>query len=134
MSKILTVSEAFSIAAHSLAFISKNKDKMINAVDIAAGTGFSKNHLSKVLQRLVKYNYLKSSRGPTGGFNLKKKSEEITLLEIFTIMEGEIETEHCFLHSDSCPLRVCMFSKISQKMSAEIKKHFEITTIADIIK
>lgn len=134
MSKILTVSEASSIAIHSLAYIAKNDHKINSATLIAEETGFSKNHLAKVLQRMVKYNYLKSSRGPTGGFILKKKPEEITLLEVYTIMEGEMEIEHCFMHSGSCPLEKCIFAGISEKMNAELKNHFEITTIADIIK
>ncbi len=134
MSKMINVSEATSIAIHSLAVIAKFPEKKLNATEIADTTGFSKNHLSKIMQRLVKHGYLKSNRGPQGGFVLRKEAQEIKLLEIYNIIEGEFETEHCFMHTNSCPLEKCMFSDISVKMSKELKNYFENNTIADIIK
>lgn len=134
MSRIISVSEATSIAIHSLAVIAKFPEKKLNATEIANITGFSKNHLSKILQRLVKYSFLKSNRGPQGGFVLKKEATEIKLIEIYNIIEGEFETKHCFMHTNSCPLEECMFLPISAKMNSELKNYFEKNTISDIIK
>ena len=67
MAKIFSLSEAASIAIHSMVLIARS-DKMMNVVKIAERTGSSKHHVAKVLQRLVKEDYLSSVRGPHGGF------------------------------------------------------------------
>ena len=81
------MSEAASIGIHSIVLIARAENG-INAVKIAETTGLSKNHISKVLQRLVKNDLLKSVRGPAGGFTLKKPPENISLLDVYESIEG----------------------------------------------
>jgi len=133
MNKLINISEAASIALHSIVMIARS-DKMINANNISDELHFSKNHLSKILQTLVKYGYLNSIRGPKGGFTLKKNSVEICLLEIYEIFEGKINTGHCALHNDvSCPFASCVFGGLTTKFSLEFQEHLKNKTIADII-
>lgn len=133
MSKLFNISEAASLAIHSLAIIAKSKDQ-INANQIALMTNFSKNHLSKVLQRLAKSNYIKSQRGPKGGFILNKKSEEITLLEIYEIMEGELLPEKCNIHNGKCPFKICILGGIAEKYTKEFRNYLKNKTISEVIK
>jgi Rrf2 family protein len=69
MSKIVTMSEAASIAVHAMVLIARS-EKNINVNQLSELTGASKNHIAKVMQRLVKQNLIKSTRGPSGGFVL----------------------------------------------------------------
>ena len=108
MSKLINISEATSIAIHSLALIGY-EDKQLNANEIARKTAFSKNHLSKVLQMLVKQGYLRSVRGPRGGFTLSQEPKEITLLEIFEVFEGKVLNDFCYGHYENCPFEDCIF-------------------------
>ena len=71
MSKIINISEAASIAIHSVVAIAKSKVKL-NATELAVSTNVSRNHLAKVMQQLTKFGYLSSDRGPKGGFILNK--------------------------------------------------------------
>ena len=86
MSKIVSLSEAASIALHGIILIAREK-KGMNVVRIAESTSTSKHHVAKIMQRLVKSGYLVSHRGPRGGFELKKKPEKITFLEIYETIE-----------------------------------------------
>jgi Rrf2 family protein len=131
MSKIFNISEASSIAVHSLALIAKAKRQM-NANEIVELTNFSKNHLSKVLQQLVKNNYIKSVRGPKGGFELNKDSKKITLLEIYEIMEGSLEQSKCNIHNGECHFSYCIFGNYSEKFTNEFKSYLKNKTIYDI--
>ncbi|MFH1160389.1 MAG: Rrf2 family transcriptional regulator [bacterium] len=90
MAKVFSLSEASSIAIHSIVLIARSASG-INVVKIAAHTGFSKNHIAKILQRLAKSDLLKSVRGPLGGFSLKKEPKEYNLLEVDQAIEGPIE-------------------------------------------
>ena len=133
MSKIVNISEAASLALHSLTLIAK-AEKMINAIEISNDMQFSKNHLSKILQVLVKYDYLSSIRGPKGGFILKKKAKEITLLEIYEIFEGKILDHSCAMHNNKvCPLNSCIFGQLPGQFSKDFEAYLKNKTIADLI-
>ncbi len=131
MSKIFNISEASSIAVHSLALIAKAK-KQINAVEIAAMTNFSKNHLSKILQRLVKSNYIKSVRGPKGGFVLNKDSKDITLLEVYELIEGSLEQSKCTIHESACQFSHCIFGNFGERFTDEFRDYLRTKTIHEL--
>ena len=91
MPKLLIVTEATTIAIQSMFIIAKSQ-KPVNVIEISEIMNVSKNHLAKVLQRLVRNGLLVSMRGPSGGFMLNKKPGEITLFEIYELIEGNSET------------------------------------------
>src|SRR5271157_5676519 len=101
MPKIINISEATSIAIHSLAYVA-GSDRWVNATEIAEKTNFSRNHIAKVLQTLSKHQFLSSERGPSGGFKLNKDAGKISLLNIYEIMEGKAEATKCGMHYNQC--------------------------------
>jgi len=133
MSKILNVSEAVAIALHSMALIAQS-DEILNVNKIADITKFSKSHLAKVMQQLVRFNYLKSTRGPEGGYILAKKPEEISLKEIYNLIEGEIDNNFCNYHLDKCLFNKCVFGGLNRKFTNEFSEYLTNNTLNDIIK
>jgi Rrf2 family protein len=121
MAKIFSMSDAASIAIHSMVLIARAGDG-INAVKIAEISGFSKNHISKVLQRLVKNGLLKSVRGPMGGFTLKLDPANITLLEIYEGIEGSLDLTECPMAHDICGFDNCIMGTVVNKMTIEFRK------------
>jgi len=132
MSRIVQLSEAATIGLHSMILIARSKE-LINVNQMAEKTGASKNHLAKVLQRLVKANFLRSSRGPTGGFILKKKPEEITVLAVYEAIEGTIETDGCPMEQSICPFEKCLMGTIVQKVTDDIVTYFKKQTLKDFV-
>ena len=128
MSRIFALSEAASIAIHSMVLISRSEGG-INAVKIAEFTCFSKNHIAKVLQRLVKSDLLKSVRGPAGGFTLKKDPESLSLLDIYQAIEGPLELNDCPLANEICNFDRCLMGNVINKLTAEFKKFLEEQTL-----
>ncbi len=122
MSKIFNISEAATIAIHSMGLIARS-EKLMNAQEIADITGFSKNHISKILQQLVKNAFLVSTRGPKGGFLLSEKARKVSLMEIYTVIEGEIENHSCKMQCDNCPFSSCIFGGLEQKFSNEFRDY-----------
>ena len=94
MSKVIQISEATSLAFHAIVLIGRS-GKVINVQYIADVTGASRHHLAKVLQRLVKDKFVKSLKGPAGGFVLNKNPEEITLFDIYQSIEGPVVETGC---------------------------------------
>jgi Rrf2 family protein len=128
MSKIFSLSEASSIAIHGMVLIARS-DSGLNVIKITEFTGFSKNHIAKVLQRLVKNDLLKSVRGPAGGFSLKKNPEDITLLDIYESIEGPIDITECPLAYEICNYDKCVMGNVVNKMTLEFKKFLQEQTL-----
>ena len=130
MSSFIHISEASTIALHSLALIARSKEKL-NANKLAKKTLFSKNHLAKVLHILVKHNYLSSLRGPNGGFELKQDPGTISLLEVYELMEGELERFQCAITCNNCYFDECLFGDHPQRFSGEFRTYLEGKSIND---
>jgi len=126
------MSEAASIGIHSMVLIARNETG-INAVKIAENTGSSKNHISKVLQRLVKSDLLKSVRGPAGGFMLKKNAEKISLLAIYESIEGPMEITDCPFENEVCHFDRCLMLNVVNKMALQFKRFLEKQTLKDYL-
>lgn len=134
MSKIINISEAFSIAAHSMAFIAGRKDR-VNGMFIAESLGFSRNHMAKVLKILVKHKLLLSERGPKGGFQINIDPKDVTLLDVYMVIEGSYQDDHICQHTEeTCPFKECIFGKITNKLSQEFKEYLLQHSIKDLIK
>lgn len=130
LSSFVSISEASTIAMHSLALIARSKEKL-NANKLAQKTRFSKNHLAKVLHLLVKHNYLTSLRGPSGGFELGKAPEEINLLEVFELIEGKLSNFQCATSCDDCYFEACIFGNHPHRFSGEFREYLKGKNIND---
>lgn len=61
-----------------------------------------KAYLSKLFQQLAKKGFVKSTRGPVGGFVLARNPSEITLLDVIEVMEGPIYLNVCLIRAGYC--------------------------------
>ena len=61
-----------------------------------------KAYLAKIFQVLAKKGYLKSYRGPEGGFALIKDPKTISVLDIIEAMEGPVHLNECLIHAGYC--------------------------------
>ncbi len=132
MSKIVHLSEAASLAIHSMVLIAKS-DIHINVNILSKEMGASRNHLAKVLQQLVKQNYLKSVRGPSGGFVLNVNPAEISILDIYEAIEGKIETPNCPLDRQICPFDKCLMGGMVNSVTLQFKEYFKEQTLEKFI-
>ncbi len=131
MAKILNISEALTIAIHSMGLIARSERPM-NAKNIAEITGYSKNHISKILQQLAKNGYLLSIRGPKGGYEIKDNPENINLLEIYKLFEGEIKTDYCKHACVNCPLQRCVFDGITQELTSKFEDYLMNKKVSEL--
>lgn len=132
MAKIVHLSEAASLAIHAMVLIAKS-DTHINVNVLAQEMGASRNHLAKVLQQLVKFNYLKSVRGPSGGFVLNMHPSELTILDIYQAIEGKIETSQCPLDRQICPFDKCLMGGMVKNVTDQFKSYFEGQTLEKFV-
>ncbi len=132
MAKLVHFSEAASLALHAMVLIAKS-DTHINVNSIANEMGASRNHLAKVLQQMVKHNYLKSVRGPSGGFILNKPADQISVLEIYEAVEGSIDIPECPLDRKICPFDKCLMNGLVYDVTMQFKKYFQEQSLEDFV-
>jgi Rrf2 family protein len=132
LSKIINFSEAASIGIHSMVLIAKSNE-VLNVIKISEFTGTSKPHVAKVLQRLVKDNFLNSPGGPAGGFILKKPAEEISLLNIYEAIDGAIEISECPMDNLICPMDKCLMGNVVNSMTLQIRSYLESQKLSDYL-
>ncbi|MFO7872947.1 MAG: Rrf2 family transcriptional regulator [Bacteroidales bacterium] len=132
MAKLVHFSEAASLALHAMVLIAKS-DTHINVNSIANEMGASRNHLAKVLQQMVKHNYLKSVRGPSGGFILNKPADQISILEIYEAVEGSIDVPECPLDRKICPFDKCLMNGLVYDVTMQFKKYFQEQSLEDFV-
>jgi Rrf2 family protein len=132
MSRVVNFSDAASIGIHSMILIAK-AEKPLNAIHLSDQINFSKHHIAKVLQRLVKDGYLLSFRGPTGGFLLKKEPGDILLYDIYRSIEGEIDYNECPQNQHTCPFNKCIRNSIINKLSKEFEDYMKSYTLKDYL-
>lgn len=128
MSRILSLSEAASIAIHGMILVARS-DKLVNVNQIAELTSSSRHHVAKVFQRLVKEGFVNSNRGPSGGFSLKRAPGEITFLEIYEAIEGKIVITRCPLDKPVCPFDKCIFKNVMKDLTLEFRNYMEQQTL-----
>jgi len=133
MASIIQVSEAASLALHSMVMLASSPERSLTVKGITARTGVSEAHLSKVMQRLAKAGLVKSTRGPKGGFVLGDSGLSISLLAIFESIEGPVGDSGCMLPTKECPFRQCLFGGLLGRMTMEFKEYMKNKTLGDII-
>ncbi len=69
----------------------------------------SKSFLAKILQSLARKGILKSFKGVNGGFELARKTSEITMLDVMEAAEGKMPAVfNCAPSKESCPSNQAM--------------------------
>jgi Rrf2 family protein len=119
---IFRISNAASLALHTMVLLAATPDEVVSNRDIAGSLNASEAHLSKVLQRLTKAGLVKSLRGPHGGFKLAKAAAEITLLDIYEAIEGPLISSNCLLASPVCIGNKCILGSLLKTMNSKLRE------------
>ncbi len=134
MATFVRLSEAASLAIHAMAFMAQEKDRKVTVKEIAAKLGKSENHLAKVILRLSKAKLLNNTRGQRGGCTLSRDPAEITLEQIYTIMEGPMDTNYCLFDTPSCDGITCMISKKIHQIEDLMTNYFKTTSVQNLLE
>ncbi|PIV24034.1 MAG: Rrf2 family transcriptional regulator [Deltaproteobacteria bacterium CG_4_8_14_3_um_filter_45_9] len=121
----------FDIAYHSEGLGTQVKD-------ISRRQGISQRYLEQIFQKLKRAGIVGSKRGPSGGYFLNKKPEDITVGEVIRITEGGINPVLCVNPEDSSqPCEKsgeCVTQIVWNEAGKRLKDYFDSITIRDLCK
>jgi Rrf2 family protein len=104
--------------------------------DISRRQEISIKYLEQIIAALNRAGYVKSERGPMGGYRLAKSPEDYTAGMIVRLMEGSTAPVAC-LQSDFKGCRRaehCVSLILWKKIDDAVNEILDGTTLADIIK
>ncbi len=134
MSQFVKVSEAASLALHTMALLAREDGRRLTNQQIADLLQASGHHLAKVMQRLAKVGLVDSVRGPQGGFLLGRPAEQVTLLEIYEAVEGPLEEAGCLLGDPICDGTSCILGEVVQSIHRELRGYLQKTTLSELAR
>lgn len=115
-----------------MAYLAASQKPQQSTAELATQLSGSPTHLAKVLQRLSKAGLVVSLRGPKGGFALARPAEQITLLEIWQAIDGEVLTCNCMQNPQTCDGTTCYFGRLLQRVNEYLNAELGQTTLADL--
>jgi len=128
----LKISEAASLAMHAMGLLATGASPALSTKTIATTFAVSEAHLSKVMQRLVKVGLLRSVRGPKGGFSLARRSDDVTLLDVFEAIEGPVEPSGCMFGLEDCDGKSCILGRVLFDANQMLLTHLSTTNLKSI--
>ena len=99
---------------------------------VAKKEGISPDYLEKIFTELEKEGFIKSKRGPKGGYSLALKPKEISLRNILEALESDFNLVECV--EESCErLADCPVAPVWKRLDQEVKKKLDLITIQTIM-
>ena len=108
----------------------------IRIKDIAERQNISNKYLEQIIAILNKAGYVKSVRGPQGGYMLKKSPEEYTVGMILRLTEGSLAPVACVEEDETdCERQSgCVTYLLWKKMADAVNDVVDTTTLKDLVE
>jgi Rrf2 family protein len=115
--------------------IAKAYPEGITLDEISEKQKISRVYLAQILNRLRQARLIRSSRGPGGGYVLRKSPDEITLYDVLEPLEGPVCVASCIDPSEGCDeVDECVAFPIWRRLAQYIECMLKNVKLADLIK
>lgn len=109
--------------------------KPVSIKDVAAQEEISEKYLEQITSVLNSGGLVKSTRGPQGGYLLRKAPEDITVGMVLRLTEGGISPVACLeqMNSSANAEARCSTIGLWRRLDKAIRDVVDTTTIADLV-
>lgn len=123
-------------AIRALADLAGRPDgELVRLEEIAEAQDLPVPFARKICRDLVQEDFLRSARGPRGGYALARPSSEISLLEIRDAVDGSADLRSCAVGLNPCTDETpCSLHHSWKPLREKLKRYLEETTLADIAR
>src|SRR5919106_1681869 len=104
--------------------------------EIAERTAVPASYLEQIMSQLRGAGIVRSERGPSGGYRLNHRPQEITLERVVRVFQGQLAPIGCATRSspEPCPMEVaCSLKEVWQEVrdaTIEILENADFATLA----
>lgn len=113
-----------------------NNGEPVRIKDIAARQEISDKYLEQIISTLNKAGYVKSIRGPQGGYLLTREPEKYTVGMILRLTEGSLAPVACLEDEvNNCPRQEgCATLRLWQMLDKAISEVVDEVTLEDLME
>lgn len=113
-----------------------DNDAPVRIKDIAARQDISDKYLEQIISSLNKAGYVKSIRGPQGGYKLAKDPSAYTVGMILRLTEGSLAPVACLDDEENMCDRqeTCATLRLWQQLDDAIKSVVDTVTLANLVE
>jgi Rrf2 family protein len=111
------------------------EEKPLHIRDISKAQSIPQRFLEQILLQLKRAGYLRSRKGPDGGYYLAKPPAKINVAEVIRVMDGPLAPIDCVSVTayEVCPLeRTCSLRGLWKEVRDAIAEILERTTFDDL--
>lgn len=111
------------------------QDDPVRIKDIARRQEISEKYLEQIVSVLNKAGFVKSSRGPQGGYRLMRAASEYTVGSILCLIEGSLAPVACMdMELNDCPRhKRCATLLLWQKLHVALKDVIDNARLSDLV-
>lgn len=130
------LSKAAEYTIRGILYLSLKSDgETTDIEEISMAQDVPSSYLSKLFQTLGRKGFVRSQRGPDGGFVLAKKTKDISLLEVIETIEGPIYLNDCLIRDGYCPKDdVCPVHDVWKEAQKRLLNYLSEYTFEDLAK
>jgi Rrf2 family protein len=128
------ISQTAEYALRAMVYLAENTGQALPVPRIAEATQVPAGYLSKVLQSLARAGLVSSQRGLKGGFQLQRRAEELSLLDILAAVSPVERINACPLGLPHHEGRLCALHQRLDEAIAHFEGNCRDTSLADLLR
>src|SRR5512137_944713 len=125
-------------ASRAMLELARNYDRQpLHIRDISKLQSIPQRFLEQILLQLKRAGYLRSRKGPDGGYYLSRPPAEITVAEVIRVMDGPLAPIDCVSVTahEVCPMEAtCGLRWLWKDVRDAVAAILEQTTFADLVR
>jgi len=105
----------------------------VSLSDISSRQAISLSYLEQLFSKLRRSGLVSSVRGPGGGYELKRGSDEIFIAQIIDAVDESVDTTKCQGAGDCQGGETCLTHYLWEDLSEQIHTFLESISLADLV-
>jgi Rrf2 family protein len=128
------ITREIDYAVRALKYIAERDLERVTVTELVAELGITRPMLRKIMQELAKTGNVVSHKGNNGGFSLGKKPEDIYLIDLVEVFQGDFSMNECVLNKDICPNRgKCILKSKIEDIEDSVRKQLESINLRSLM-
>ena len=128
----LTTKGRYAVTAMLDLALHKNQGP-VSLSDISSRQAISLSYLEQLFSKLRRSELVSSVRGPGGGYELKRGSDEIFIAQIIDAVDESVDTTKCQGAGDCQGGETCLTHYLWEDLSEQIHTFLESISLADLV-
>ena len=127
----------FAVAVHVLTYLASFTDRgPIGATELAASTNVNPVHIRRVLGPLREAGVVRSTPGAKGGWELARSAADVTLADVWRLVQGPDRVIGLHHPSPDCPVGWQInveLTEVDRRVAAAVEAELGTRTVADLL-